>query len=243
MVCNQCGTANQDGVKFCMGCGAMLNGAPEQPAAPVRRPVRPVKKQAPMGPVKLLVIVLTVLALIFGVVHLFVDYVIESKTTNIVNNDGDKSIDKGEEYYFKSQIYQMIEDEELKEAKEAIEEADGKLTGSYVWLQIGNILGGIGCILVAVVGVLYVVGFYDQIFGNLLKGRSALCAMGLGGAAFSVLHLICYVFGGIKMVAEHEDVITKATATFGAHWTVWAFLIISLLAVIYDLKVLTRKKR
>lgn len=242
MVCNQCGTANQDGVKFCMGCGAVLNGTPEQ-AAPARRPARPVKKQVPMGPVKLLVIVLTVLALVFGIVHLFVDYVVESKTSTIVNNDGDKSIDKDKEYYFKSQIYQMIEDGELEEVKEALEDADGRLTGSYVWLQIGNIVGGIGCILVAAIGVLYLVGFYDRIFGNLLKGGTALRTMGLGGAAFSVLHLLCYVFGGIKMVVENEDVVTKATATFGAHWTVWTFLIISLLVVIYDLKVLTRKRR
>jgi len=241
MVCNQCGTANPDSVKFCAGCGAQLNGAPEP--APVRRPARPAKKQAPMGMVKLLVIAFTVLALVFGIAHLFVDYVIEGKTTTIVNDDGDKSIDKGEEYYFKSQIYQMIEDEELKDLKESLEESDGKLTGSYVWLQIGNIIGGIGCILVAAVGVLYLTGFYDQIFGNLIKGRSPLFVMGVAGTLVSVLHVLCYVFGGIRMVMEAEDVVRKATATFGAHWTVWAFLVICVLAVIYDLRLATRKRR
>lgn len=246
MVCNECGTANQDGVKFCIGCGAQLNGAqlngaPER--APARRPARPAKKQVPAGMVKLLVVVFTVLALVFGIVHLFVDYVIESKTSTIVNNDGDKSIDKGEEYYFKSQIYQMIEDEELKDAKESVEEADGKLTGSYVWLQIGNIVCGIGCILVAAVGVLYLVGFYDQILGNVIKGRTPLFVMGLGAVLISLLQALMYAFGGIRMVMEAEDVVTKATASFAPHWTVWAFLILGVLAVIYDMKALSRRKK
>lgn len=241
MICNQCGTANPDSVKFCAGCGTQLNGAPEP--APVRRPARPAKKQAPAGMVKLLVIAFTVLALVFGIVHLFVDYVIESKTTTIVNDDGEKSIDKGEEYYFKSKIYQMIEDEELKDLKESLEESDGKLTGSYAWLQIGNIIGGIGCVLVAAVGILYLVGFYDQSVGNIIKGRSPLFVMGLVGTLFSLLHALFYAFGGIRMVMETEDLVRKAKATFGVHWTVWAFLVICVLAVVYDQRVTSRKRR
>lgn len=48
MICNNCGTNNPDGVKFCNKCGAPLT-APAQPVAPVQ-PQAPIQPQAPVQP-------------------------------------------------------------------------------------------------------------------------------------------------------------------------------------------------
>ena len=53
MFCPNCGTQNNDGVRFCANCGTNLmpdaNAAPSQPQAPYAAPVTPV--QAPAQPV------------------------------------------------------------------------------------------------------------------------------------------------------------------------------------------------
>ena len=257
MVCLNCGTENADGVKFCAGCGAQMAGAPEA-AAPRResRPARAPKKKMAFGMVQLLVILVTVLSLIFGICHLFVDYVVPAQSIVKENNDGDKTYEKEESYAYKSAIYKAIDEDVLGEAKEAMEElqeleedleVENKLTGSLSWVKLANILGGVLCILVSAIGVLYVlkdmVPVYDMAFGKIFKGRTALFVMGLGAVATSVLHLLLNALTKIRVVQVAEDVSTKTVATFGVHWTVWAFLIIGVVAVVYEMTALTRKKK
>ena len=248
MVCNQCGTANPDGVKFCAGCGMQIDQAPmQEPQAPVQETVRrsrPGKPKAAVpGIAKVMVLAFMVLSLMFGIVHLFVDYVITGKTTTITITEESKTIEKDDSYQFKSEIYRMIKDKELQEVREGMDEIDGYVLGSYVWIQLGNIVCGITFILLTGIGVLYLVGFYDQIFGKILTGRTPLFVMGLLGAAMSVLQMLCYWFSTVRIVVKGDELTTKATASFSAHWTIWAFLLLSLVAVVCDLKLLPRKKK
>lgn len=253
MVCNQCGTENQDGVKFCAGCGNEVTAAPIPAREPAARPARAPKSAPVSGLVKILVAVMVVLALIFGVSHLFVDYVIPGKVVTIAKGEESKSYNKEETYSYKSTIYTAIQDQTLQEAKEALDEqgdlmdTEYKLKGSLLWLQLGNILGGLGCILVAIVGVLYlikgIVPVYDMVFGTLFKGRTAMFVMGLVGLAVSVAHMILVSFSKIRYVEITEEMTTRTTAGFQAHWTIWAFAVICVVAAVYDLGVNSRKKK
>lgn len=55
MICNNCGRQNEDGVRFCIGCGADLTAAPQPtyqaPQAPYQAPQAPYQPpyQAPYG--------------------------------------------------------------------------------------------------------------------------------------------------------------------------------------------------
>ena len=253
MVCLKCGAENPDGVKFCAGCGAMQEGTVAAPEMPKRAPRAP-KSKPVSNLVKLLVAILTLVTLVFGVCHLFVDYVVAGKTTSISKSEDGKTIEKDDTYYFKSMIYTQIEEGTIQEAKEALEETNElmedteyKLTGSFGWFQIANILGGIGCILIAGVGVLFLlkdmVPVYDMAFGKFFKGKTALTVMGLGGVAFSVLQLLLTSFTKIRYSQIGEETSSKSVSTLGAHWTVWALLIVSVLFVVYDLGANKRKKK
>lgn len=265
MYCMNCGTENQDGVKFCAGCGAQMVEEPQE-EMPARAPraSRPAKKKFTFGMVQMLVALFAVLALIFGFVHLFVDYVVEYQAVTKSSSEEGKTYEKEEGYVYKSMIYQTIADDvlgqkkdEIKAAEEGMEmledfveedlEVKQKLTGSLGWVRLANILGGILCIAVSAVGILYVlkdmVPVYDMAFGKFFKGRTALFVMGLCSAVTFLLHWLLNALTRIRYVVRMEEATTKTVATVSVHWTVWAFLIIGVLAMVYEMTALSRKKK
>lgn len=270
MVCMNCGTENQDGVKFCAGCGAQIVETYEEKPTHAPRASRPAKKKFTFGMVQLLVAVVSVLVLIFGVVHLFVDYVVETETvTDSVDEDGNKEYMVEEGYVYKSMIYKTIDEDVLQEAKDAISAAEAgedllegyygedvmdaedsverDLSGSLSWVRVANVLGGIFCILVACIGVFYVlkdlVPVYDLAFGKIFKGRTALFVMGLGSVATFVLHWLLNAFGGVSYEEISEVSSMEMDVSVSVHWTVWALLIVGVLAVVYEMTALSRKKK
>jgi len=270
MVCMNCGTENQDGVKFCAGCGAQMVEAYEEKPTHAPRAPRPAKKKFTFGMVQMLVAVVSVLVLIFGVVHLFVDYVVEVElTVDTVDEDGNKEYAMEDLYAYKSRIYTAIDEDEVQEKKDAIaakengedllddyfggdlygeeKTVEEDVSGSLSWFRFANILGGIFCILVACIGVFYVlkdlVPVYDLAFGKIFKGRTALFVMGLGSVATFVLHWLVNAFSGVSYERIAEVGSLEKNWDISVHWTVWALLIVGVLAVVYEMTALSRKKK
>ena len=292
MVCNQCGAENQEGVKFCAGCGNLLAAETVAEVAPAAvRPARTPKGKPINGTLKIMVIVFVALTMLFGMCHLFVDYVVSGKGVSIEKAEEGKSIYKSDIYAFKSSLYNEMQ-EALDEEKEALEdmleereeilanfeeeygvaydeylenmeemgadeesirevrkefESTTKIKGGFGWMKAANIFGGIFCILIAAIGVLYllknVVPVYDLAFGKLFKGRTALFVMGLAGAVVSLLQLLMASFTKVTRIERFEGELEKTSYKYGAHWTVWAFLIISVLFVVYDMATAKNKKK
>ena len=282
MVCNVCGTENQDGVKFCTGCGELLGAEAvemEAPKAAAKRPARAPKGKPVAGTLKILVVAFVALAMLFGMCHLFVDYVQAGKGTTIEKTEDSKSIYKNDVYAFKSAIHTEMP-ENLEEERDALEEkmeareenqtayeeelaymeqweyseeeirefrknneSEVKIKGSFSWIKIANLLGGIGCILVAAIGVLFLLKNMVPVYDMAFKGKSALGIMGLAGAVVSVLQLLLTSLTKITYIERFEGDLEKSVITYRAHWTVWAFLVLSVLFIVYDMATAKNKKK
>lgn len=133
-------------------------------------------------------------------------------------------------------------EDEIREFRKK-NESEIKIKGGYGWIKTANLLGGIGCILVAAIGVLFLLKNMVPVYDMAFKGRSALGIMGLGGAVVAVLQLLLTSFAKVTYIKRFEEDVEKVTHKFGAHWTVWAFLIISVLFIVYNMATAKNKKK
>lgn len=264
MFCKNCGAANQDGARFCAGCGAELQApvqqAPvyqepvQQPyAAPVQQPAqRPAAAPSnltPAGIMRMLVVVVTVLSLIFGIMNLFGTYEIEQTTKTVTKTEDDKETDKDSTDVELEEMYEDLEDFEdyIDELKD---EDDVKVSGSPRWIQIGNIVFGIVCVVVLAIGALYLLKvfnnnpLYDQYIGKIAKGKSpAFITAGLGAIGALLQILMYLLLATFKVTVESGSYENTSTTSWAPHWTSWVALVVFAAIVAYDMLVLNKKKK
>ncbi len=147
MFCPNCGTNNNEGVKFCSGCGAPMgtnNAAPVEPApvyapvepqAPVYAPVEPVAPApAPQKPKKntglIVGIIVGVLVIIGAVIAILF-------ATGTFDTDSKKEETKTEETDNKKQD----KEENKEEAPKGDENHDGRLIGEWIGTETAEMDG------------------------------------------------------------------------------------------------------
>lgn len=250
MFCKNCGTQNQDGARFCAGCGADLTPAPAQPVyqapvqqAPVQQaPVQPAPqlKLNPKTVTTLIVVVITIMSLIFGILSTFGLYEVEIKSETVTKSGSNKETDKSsgeadlEDYY---EVYLENWGDRVDEA----EEADSELTGGPVFVLIGNLVFGIVNLLIAVAGVLYLLKlymgmpYYDMILGAVTKGKAPTKLMALAGAVASLIQmLLLWIFPMKSVVKMGEDTTITTTNAVQVNAMTWIMLILCVLIIVVD---------
>ena len=249
MFCKNCGTQNQDGARFCAGCGADLTPAPAQPVyqAPVQQaPVQqaPVQ-QAPqlnLNPktiTTIIVALITVLALVFGILNTFGLYEVEVKT-EVVSKDeeGNKDKNDGKVETDLADYYEQLED--WDDALDMWEEQDAKVIGGPVWTLIANLVFGIVNLLIAVIGVLYLLKmymgmpYYDMILGKTTRGQAPTKLMALVGAAASLIQMLILWIFPLKIETKGEWGSSTTTSAVQVNAMTWIMLILCVLIIVVD---------
>ena len=226
MFCKQCGTACDDGAKFCKGCGAPLQADSQAPvAAPVAAPaaapaslnvngiVDAVKKY-----MAIIIVVIAALALILSIMNLFNTY----DVTATAKAGGEK----------------MSNSVPIKDVFES-EETDGAFTLAL----IGNIFFGVANLAIAAVGVLYFlqktnnIDIYNKYVTTYIKRENPLFMMGVIGAASALIQIITYA------LCKYEQSYWTATitTTIANHWTTWVALFVYALLAVADKFLLSKK--
>lgn len=243
MFCKNCGTQNQDGARFCAGCGADLTPAPAQPVyqAPVQQAPAQQAPQLNLNPktiTTIIVALITVLALVFGILNTFGLYEVEVRTENVTKSEGEKNTEKGKFDTDLADYYESLED--WDETLDYYEEIDAKVVGGPVWTLIANLVFGIVNLLIAVIGVLYLLKmymgmpYYDMILGKTTKGQAPTKLMALVGAAASLIQMLILWIFPLKVETESEWGSSTTTSAVQVNAMTWIMLILCVLIIVVD---------